>query len=154
MGIPAIPVFFPVNGAEYFLISLIIQYLGLISLNMDANAVDKALQVLVKKRNELAALDYSNPKYDDLEEQLHDLEDDFQDKYGADLENVLQTVHDQHCPDNDVLLPIAYMGDGVPVELDNHPGKEAWIILEADPLRILLRTGKDKKEVVWSAKGQ
>lgn len=118
---------------------------------MDANAVDNALQVLVKKRMELAALDYSDSKYDQLEEELHDLEDDFQDKFGADLENVLQTVHDKHCPDNDVLLPIAYLGDGVLVELDGKPAREARLILEAAPLRILLQTGKDKKEVVWSA---
>lgn len=117
---------------------------------MDANAVDEALQVLVKKRMELAALDYSNPKYDELEEELHDFEDDFQEKFGTDLEDVLQTVHDKHCPDNDVLLPIAYLGDGVPVELDGNPIREARLILEAAPLRISLQTGKDKKEVVWS----
>lgn len=116
---------------------------------MDANAVDKALQLLVEKRTELAALDYSNPKYDELEEQLHDMEDDFQDEFGADLEKVLQIVHDKHCPDNDVLLPIAYMGDGVPVELEGSPQKEARLILEPAPLRILLKTGKDKNEVVW-----
>lgn len=121
---------------------------------MDANAVEKALKALAKKRTELAALDYSNPKYDELEEQLHDLEDDFQEKFGADLEKVLQIVHDKHCPDNDVLLPIAYMGDGVPVELDGPPQKEGRLILEADPLRIMLQTGKDKREVVWETSRQ
>ena len=37
---------------------------------MDIKALDKALQEIVKKREELAKIDYNNPKYDDLEEQL------------------------------------------------------------------------------------
>lgn len=118
---------------------------------MDAKEVDKALGRLAEKRRELNAVDYSNPKYDKLEEELHDMEDEFQEKYGAFLEKVLQEVHNSHCPENDVLLPIAYMGDGVPVEIERGPRKEARLILEANPLRILLRTGKDKNEVVWKA---
>ena len=118
---------------------------------MDIKALDSALKELEKKRSELALLDYSNPKYDDLEEQLHDLEDEFQDNYGGYLEGILQTVHEKHCPDSDVLLPIAYMGDGVLVETDKHPSKEARLILQANPPTILLQLGKDKREVVWSA---
>lgn len=118
---------------------------------MDAKEVDKALSKLAAKRQELNAIDYSNPRYDELEEELHDMEDDFQDKYGSFLEKVLQEVHNSHCPENDVLLPIAYMGDGVPVEIERNPATDARLILEANPLRILLRTGKGKQEVVWSA---
>ena len=44
---------------------------------MDIQAFDKALQEIVKKRTDLEKIDYNNPKYDDLEEQLHDLEDAF-----------------------------------------------------------------------------
>ena len=121
---------------------------------MDTKAVDKALQALAEKRSELALLDYSSPKYDEIEEQLHDLEDDFQEEYGMYLEKILQGVHDKLCPDNDVLLPIAYMGDGVPVELDKSPVKEARLILQSNPLRVLLQTGKDKREVVWPEGGR
>jgi hypothetical protein len=66
---------------------------------MDVKALDQALVNIVKKREELSKIDYNNPKYDDLEEELHDLEDDFQDEYGNFLEQALQTVHDQYCPD-------------------------------------------------------
>ena len=76
---------------------------------MDIKALDKALQEIVEKRNELSKIDYNNPKYDDLEEQLHDLEDDFHDEYGDYLEEVLKKVHDEICPDTDVLFPIAYI---------------------------------------------
>jgi hypothetical protein len=118
---------------------------------MDLKALDKALQEIVNTRNELAQIDYNNPKYDDVEEKLHDLEDDFQDKFGGYLEEVIQKVHDQHCPDNDVLLPIAYLGDGVPVELEKLPSKDAKLILEANPPRLFLRV-KDKQQLVWEGK--
>jgi len=119
---------------------------------MDIKALDKALLEIIKKREELGKIDYNNPKYDDLEEQLHDLEDDFQDEYGEYLEEVLQDVHDEICPDNDVLMPIAYLGKGVYVEVEKYPGKETKLVLEANPPRIVLSISKDKQELVWSSK--
>lgn len=119
---------------------------------MDVKALDKALLEILKKRDELAKIDYNNPTYDDLEEQLHDMEDDFQEKYGEYLEEALQDVHDNVCPDNDVLMPIAYLGKGVPVEADKHPDKDTKLILATSPPRIVLALGKDKQEVLWTAK--
>lgn len=119
---------------------------------MDVKALDNALLEILKKRDELAKIDYNNPKYDDLEEQLHDLEDDFQEEYGEYLETAFQEVHDDLCPDNDVLMPIAYLGKGVPVEVDKFAGKDTKLILATSPTRIILSVGKDKQEVVWSAK--
>lgn len=119
---------------------------------MDIKGLDKALQEIIKRKQELSKLDYNNPKYDDLEEELHDLEDDFQDNYGEFIEGALQDIHEKHCPDNDVLMPIAYLGKGVLVESDNHPGKELKLKLEANPPRIILETAKDRQEVVWTAK--
>lgn len=107
---------------------------------------------LKKKREELSKLNYNNPKYDDLEEQLHDMEDDFQDNYGDYVEEALQNIHEEICPDSDVLMPIAYLGKGVYVEVDKHPGKETKLVLVTNPTRILLAIGKDKQEVVWTAK--
>ena len=127
--------------------------------------MDKALQQIANKRNELQKLDYNNPKYDDLEEELHDLEDDFQDHYGDYLENILQEVHDKVCPDTDVLLPIAYVAksyqitgkneftvassEGVFVESDNYVGKETKLVILPNPLRVILNIGRDKQEIVW-----
>ena len=118
---------------------------------MDIKALDAALLKIVRKREELAKVDYNNPKYEDLEEELHDLEDEFQDEYGEYLEGALQKVHDQYCPENDVLMPIAYLGQGVPVEVDSMPGKDTRLVLAASPLRILVSLGKDKQQVVWTA---
>ncbi|MBL0744530.1 hypothetical protein [Chryseolinea lacunae] len=118
---------------------------------MDTKALDQALQEIVAKRGELEKLDYNNPKYDDLEDQLHDLEDDFQDEYGDYLEEAFQNVHDEFCPDNDVLTAIAYLGAGIPVDIDKLPGKDTRLVLYAGPTRIVLALGKDKQQVVWSA---
>jgi hypothetical protein len=118
---------------------------------MDLKALDLALVDIVQKREELSKINYNNPKYDDLEEELHDLEDDFQEEYGDFLEEALQKVHDEYCPDNDVLMPIGYLGQGVPVEVDKLPGKDTRLVLAASPVRIILSVGKDKQQVVWSS---
>jgi hypothetical protein len=134
--------------------------------DMDVKALDKALQEIAIKRNELKKLDYNNPKYDDLEEQLHDLEDAFQVKFGEPMEEILQEVHDKFCPDTDVLYPIAYVAksyeitgkdfqvastEGVFVEVDTMPGKETKLVIVPNPTRIVLNIGKDKQQVVWTA---
>lgn len=132
---------------------------------MDTKALDKALQEIIKARHELAKIDYNNPKYDDLEEKLHDLEDAFQDSFGDDLESVLQEVHDEYCPDSDVLSPIAYIAkkyqvsekgefsvttaDGVFVEMDDFPGKDTKLVIVPNPARIILNIGADKQQIVW-----
>jgi hypothetical protein len=119
---------------------------------MDIKALDSALQAIEKKRDELSNLNYNNPKYDEIEEQLHDMEDDFQDKFGDYMEGALQNIHEEVCPDNDVLMPIAYLGKGVFVETEKHPDKDTKLILASNPPRIILTIGKDKQEVLWTAK--
>jgi len=118
---------------------------------MNVNELDAELREIERTKAELSKLDYNDPKYDDLEEQLHDLEDDLQDKHGQYLEGVLQTVHDELCPDNDVLMPIAYLGKGVPVETDKFPGKDTRLILVTNPPRVILMVGKEKQGTVWTA---
>ena len=134
---------------------------------MDINAIEKALIEIVSKREQLKKLDYSDPQYDELEDALHDLEDDFQAKYGEYMEDILQDVHDDICPDTDVLLPIAYLvstyakdekghlqvapGEGVYVESDEYPGKDTKLALVPSPLRIVMNFGNGKQEVVWTA---
>ena len=135
---------------------------------MDIKAIDKALQEIIKSRMELLKLDYSNPKYDDLEEKLHDLEDAFQESFGDEVERAFQDVHDEYCPDTDVLVPIAYIAkayevnskneysvlptEGVFVEMDDYPGQDTKLVLVPNPVRIVLSIGPDKQQVVWTAK--
>jgi hypothetical protein len=135
---------------------------------MGLKELDNAIQEIAIRRNELKKLDYNNPKYDDLEEQLHDLEDSLIDDHGDYLEGVLQEIHDKYCPDTDILLPIAYLAktysisasnefsvastEGVYVEVDSFPGKETKLVMLPNPLRVVLNVGKDKQQVIWSAK--
>lgn len=135
---------------------------------MDVKALDKAIQEIALRRNDLKKIDYNNPKYDDLEEELHDLEDSLHVKYGDYLEEVLQNVHDKYCPDTDVLFPIAYLAksyivnnknefsvannEGVFVEVDSIPGKDTRLVIVPNPIRVILNVGKDQQQVVWTAK--
>ncbi len=116
---------------------------------MDIKLLDKALVEIIKRKTELGELNYNNPKYDELEDALHELEDDFQEKFGTKLEEILQGVHDEYCSDNDVLLPVAYLGKGVIVEADDYPGKDTRLTLLAGPPRIILSLGTSQK-VVWT----
>lgn len=135
---------------------------------MDAKALDKAIQEIALRRNELKTIDYNNPKYDDLEEELHDLEDSLHVKFGDYLEEILQNVHDKYCPDTDVLFPIAYLAksyivkgkddfsvsntEGVFVEVDSIPGKDTRLVIVPNPVRVILNVGNGQQQVVWTAK--
>ncbi len=135
---------------------------------MNIQSLDKAIQKLIKSRSELLQINYNNPQYDELEEKLHDGEDAFQEEYGEYFEEVLQTVHDEHCPDSDVLLPIAYLAkkysisekgqysvdpsEGVFVETEKYAGKDTKLVILPNPVRIVLNISKDNQQVVWEGK--
>lgn len=139
---------------------------------MDIKAMNAALVGIAEKKNQLSKLSYDDKNYDTIEEELHDLEDDFIEDYGSYLEEALSFVHDEFCADNDVLMPIAYIAQeykivgknadgsdtydvndqqGVLVEADDYPGKVVRLVIVPNPTRILLQVGKEKKEEVWRA---
>lgn len=117
---------------------------------MDSKKLDNALSEIIRKKQELESIDYNDPRYDEVEDALHDLEDSFVEKYGDFLEQKLQEVHDRICPDTDVLSPTAYIGKGVLVDLEKFPGKEARLLLNDNPTSIVLAV-RDKQEVLWKA---
>ena len=136
---------------------------------MDLNAVDKSLIAIVKKKNELQDLGYQDPRYDDIEEELHALEDQFMEAHGQEMESVIQEVHDVICPDTDVLLPIAYLAnsyvpakhedgsdtfdvdlkEGVPVILDEYPDQLTRMVLLPTPPRLIVQVNREKRFLVW-----
>lgn len=139
---------------------------------MDVEKLNKDFALIADTINELDELDYNDERYDELEEQLHDLEDEFMEEFGKDLEEAIGLVHDEFCPDNDVLLPIAYFaknyirnqkdhkgrysydvefGEGVPVEVDDFPDQEVRIVLVPGPTRLLVTVGDKAKQVAWRA---
>ena len=115
---------------------------------MDSKKLDKDLSEIIRKKKELESLDYNDPKYDEIEDALHDLEDSFVEEFGSFLEEKLQEVHDRFCPETDVLSPTAYIGKGIVVDLVKYPGKEVRLVLNSNPTSIALAV-RDKQEIVW-----
>jgi hypothetical protein len=76
---------------------------------MDTEALNQAIAALIAKKAELNQLTYNDDRYDDVEEELHDMEDDFNEQFGSYLEEVLEEVHKTIAPESDVLLPTAYL---------------------------------------------
>ena len=60
---------------------------------MNWEKLDQELTEIVQQRIQLSALEYSDENYDDLEEQLHDLEDDFNENYEAILAPELEKIY-------------------------------------------------------------
>lgn len=139
---------------------------------MKITEMNKTLNELVEKRNQLATLSYSDPKYDDLEEILHDLEDDFLDEYGDYFEKILTEIHDKDFPESDVLSPIAYLAkkyvvktshsdgtidynipakDGVWVEAYSMPTKNVRLVLLPNPPRFVMHVEGGTSKEVWNA---
>ncbi len=139
---------------------------------MDVDKLNEDFAQIADKINELDEMDYSDERYDDLEEELHDMEDDFLEEFGQELEEAIADVHDEFCPDNDVLLPVAYFaknyirnqkdhkgrysydieyGEGVPVTVDDFPDQEVRIVLVPGPTRLIVTVGDTAKQVAWRA---
>jgi hypothetical protein len=130
---------------------------------MNTENLNKQLVALIEKKQALSKLSYNDERYDDIEEELHDLEDDFNEEFGPYLEDVLEDVHAKICPDTDVLLPTAYLPnslegesgtdqkEGVWVDYDEFPGKESRLVLVPNPVRLILSVGKNVRTEVWKA---
>lgn len=138
---------------------------------MDIKKLNDDLCELVSRRNLLAAIDYNDEAYDRVEEDLHDFEDDFLELYDEYLEAAFQSVHDKHCPDTDVLLPIAYIAkkyiektddegnmsygvgpnQGVLVEVDEYLKNDVRLMLVPSPTRIVMTIDNKRPNVVWEA---
>jgi len=136
---------------------------------IDIKALDTDLTNLIERKIQLSKIDYNHSDYDELEEKLHDLEDSLLEKYGDFLEDAFHEVHDEFCPDSEVLLPIAYIPNnihkvndeytidfdqGVYVEVDDYEGQETKLVLMPKPTRIILLINKNENDVVWRAEEQ
>jgi len=140
---------------------------------MNWEQLDQQLTEIVKKRNQLSKMDYSDTSYDDLEEELHDLEDDFNDEYEEILEPQLDKIYAKLKSDTDVLLPSAYLANaykemlpdatgivtyevsgkvGVPIDSDQFDKMDVRIVLIPNPARfVLLVNGRQMKDL-WKSR--
>lgn len=140
---------------------------------MNWDKLDEQLTEIVKKRNQLSEMDYSDESYDDLEEALHDLEDDFNEEYEEIFEPQLEKIYAKLKSDTDILLPTAYLAnkykemlpdakgivtyevggnEGVPIESDELGKVDMRIVLIPNPARfVLLINGNPLKEL-WKSR--
>ena len=138
---------------------------------MNIEKLNQAFIEIAEKKIELDRFDVQDPQYDLILAEIHDMEEAFMQEYGSFVEEALFNVHDEYCPDNDVLLPIAYMASqylkspnakqpydvtkdqGIPVEADDFPGVKARLVLVPGPTRLILQGQFDEfKEIVWVAR--
>lgn len=132
---------------------------------MNITDLNQSLVSLLEKRTVLSKLAYSDETYDEVEEELHAMEDDFTDTYGDYMEKAITKVHKEFCSDSDVLLATSYLpkvvnkvgdeyeftaNEGVLVEMDDLPALEARLLLLPGPPRMLLLTPGETIEV-WKS---
>lgn len=137
---------------------------------MNIEKLNQAFTEIAEKKIELTRFDVQEPEHDAILSEIHDMEETFLQTYGPFVEEALFNVHDEYCPDNDVLLPVAYMASaymkvshprylydvendqGIRVEADDFPGVKARLVLIPGPTRLILQGEKDEfKETVWIA---
>jgi hypothetical protein len=140
---------------------------------MNWDKLDQQLTEIVEKRNQLSQMDYSDESYDDLEEELHDLEDDFNEEYEETLEAQLVKIYDKLKSDTDILLPSAYLANsykpllpdakgiisyevsgkvGVPIESEQFEKQDVRIVLIPNPVRfVMLINGRQLKDL-WRSR--
>lgn len=140
---------------------------------MDYKKLEEDLAAIVEKRMALSKISYDDASYDDIEEEMHVLEDDFNDEFGNELETILEKIYAQLKSDNEVLLPSAYLAneyhtmmpdalgkvtyevigrEGVPLESEQFDKMDVRLVLIPNPARFVLQiNGKSMKDL-WVAK--
>jgi len=142
---------------------------------VEKELLNQKLNALVLAKNKLSELNYNDEQYDEIEDILHELEDEFNEFFGDDLERILHDIHDEWCPDSEVLLPTAYladryfvdeedtdgtvhykfkkeMGTGVIVEMDDFPSVDTRLLLVPNPARIIFMLNSESKQELWRLK--
>tara|TARA_R110000868_G_scaffold104270_1_gene286807 strand:+ start:10221 stop:10706 length:486 start_codon:yes stop_codon:yes gene_type:complete len=140
---------------------------------MDFEKLDVELTKIVKLRIKLSEITYADPEYDDIEEEMHDLEDDLNEEFGDELESKLEDIYAKLVSDNDVLLPSAYLAnnyipmlpdargvitydvqgrEGVPIESEQFDGQDVRIVLVPNPTRfVMVINGRSLKDL-WRSR--
>ncbi len=139
---------------------------------MNYKRLNSDLIDLIELRNELGKLEFSDEAYDDLEDEIHEYEDTFNERYGEELEAVFEQIHARVCPDVEVLLPTAYLAkEYFPSEINEDEfeiGPDAGVLVETvyedakgrpldarmtimpSPFRVVL-VQRDDIRILWTA---
>jgi hypothetical protein len=137
-----------------------------------AKSVNEVMFEIIELRKELATLSYNNPRYDVVEDQLHELEEQFESETGELVVDALADFYDEYCPDSEVLSPLAYLAknysvtgenqngktyevakkDALPIDMDDYPGQDNRLTLIPNPLRLVAYFGDGTVKEVWRLK--
>ncbi|MGB0524340.1 MAG: hypothetical protein ACPGJS_15325 [Flammeovirgaceae bacterium] len=137
---------------------------------MKFDDINKALEEIIDLRNQVYQLNHGDAHLQTIEARLGELESELLSNYGTQLHEVLLDVHDELCPDNDVLSPTNYIASfyhvqsngsdkkydvdteaGVLVQMDDFPQQPTRLVLVPSPLRVVLNVNHTHREEVWSA---
>ena len=140
---------------------------------MDWNKLDQDLTQIVEKRIALSRITYADPEYDEIEEELHDLEDDFNDEFGDRLAAEFDRIYAKLSSLNEVLLPSAYLAnkydpllpdangivsyevkglEGVPIESEQFDGQDVRIVLIPNPARFVMNINGVALKDLWRSR--
>ncbi len=134
--------------------------------------VNEAIFEIIELRNELATLSYNDTKYDQVEDELHEVEEQFEKEFGNVIEDAIADFYDEYCPDSDVLSPLAYIAkayqvtgennvgktyevarkNALAIELDDYPNQDNRLTLIPNPLRLVAYFGDGTTKEVWKYK--
>lgn len=138
---------------------------------MNYDEISTMLAQIIDKRAELNQFSQTTPEYQSLRSSLKKLESEFVEKYGSQLREILLDVHDEYCPDIEVLPVLQYIGkeykvigknewgnlyevdhnQGIYVEVDDYLDKNTKLVLVPNPLRVILNIDEQNRQVVWSS---
>jgi flagellar hook-associated protein FlgK len=62
---------------------------------MNFNDLNKKIETIIDLNIQLSAMDYSNPSYDEFEDNIHDLQDEINDKFGDDFDLILDELYEK-----------------------------------------------------------
>lgn len=137
---------------------------------MDLSRLDEELTRIVELRNIVKEKGLAGNLLEKTEKELRKCESSFLEQYGIYLEEVLRDVHDEICPDDNVLSPIDYLAnqyidtgnkrggrkvyevennEGVEVGVDDYPGKDTRLVILPNPTRIMLIVNGQDREELW-----
>ncbi len=143
---------------------------------MEFNLVNKQILELIKLNEKLENISYSDPKYDELEDQVHEMQDTINAKHGKFFDKIIADVYKQLGSKDDLLnltdyLAKTYLVSGAKnpdgsLKFDEVPGDcititarpaalqgknlEGKIYLKPNPLRLGFAIGKHER-IVWSS---
>lgn len=134
---------------------------------MDIRKLNQDFEKIAEKKTKLSALTGASKDFAIVENELNELLDSFIENYGTFLEEIIYEVHDEFCPDNDVLSPIAYIAkkyvkrasnkfevepsEGVQVDVDDFPEGNNKLVMVPSPCRLIIQNEEGFKETVWQA---